>query len=62
MLFTVEQNVGKSQKCILNKFELSTSCRFQNIAVQNQQFSSYFSVAILPVLRQKINFWKVDLD
>ena len=31
--FTVDRNVGKSLQCILTKFELSTSCRFQDIAV-----------------------------
>ena len=48
--FTVDQNVWISLACILTKFELSVFCRFQDIAVQSQQFSSYFSFAILPVL------------
>ena len=43
---TVDQNVGISLKCILSKFELSTSGCFQDIAVQSYQFSSKFSVAI----------------
>ena len=38
---TLVQNVGLNLKCILTKFELSTSCRFQDIAVLNRQFSSY---------------------
>ena len=33
--FSVGLNVEKSLKCILTKFELSTSCRFQDIAVQS---------------------------
>ena len=33
--FTVDQKVGKSLKCILTKFELSTSYRFQDVAVQS---------------------------
>ena len=33
--FTIDQNIGKSLKCIFTKFELSSSCRFQNIAVQS---------------------------
>ena len=36
-LFTVHQNVEKRRKCFLTKFELFTSCRFQDIAVQSQQ-------------------------
>ena len=35
MFSTVDQNIGKSLKCILTKFELSTSSRFQDIAVQS---------------------------
>ena len=58
--FTVDQNVGKSRKWILTKFELSTFFHFQDITVQSYQFSSYTSVAILPVLQEKINFSKVD--
>ena len=38
--FTVDQNVWKSVKCILTKFEFFTSCHFQDIVVQSQQFSS----------------------
>ena len=48
--FTFDQNVGKSLKRISTKIEHSTSCRFQDIAVQSQQASFYFSAAILPVL------------
>ena len=55
--FTANQNLGQSLKFILTKFELSASCCFQDIAVQSQQFSSYSSVAILPVLRQKLKSW-----
>ena len=32
---TVDQNVGKSPKCILTKFELSASCRIKDIVIQN---------------------------
>ena len=32
-VFTVDQNAGKLLKCILTKLEVSTSCRFQHIAV-----------------------------
>ena len=49
--------------------QVLTFSRFQDIAVQSSQFSSYFSVAILPVLWQilpvlwqKINFWHVGLN
>ena len=41
---------------ILSKIELLTSCHFHH-----QQFSSSFSAAVLPLLWQKINFWKVGL-
>ena len=58
--FTIGQNVWTSLKCILTDFGLSTSSYFQDIAVQNQLFSFYFCVAILPVLWQKIKFWKAD--
>ena len=44
--FTLDQNVGKSLRSTLTKIEVSTSFRLQDIAAQNQQFSSYFSVAI----------------
>ena len=44
--FTLDQIFGKSLQCIFANFELSTSSRFQDIAVQNQQLFSYFSVAI----------------
>ena len=36
MAFTVDQIGGKSLKCILIKFELSTSSGFEDITVQNQ--------------------------
>ena len=39
---TVDQNIGESLKCTLATFEASTSCRFQDIAVQNKEFYSYF--------------------
>ena len=48
--FAAVQNDGKTLKCILNKCELSTFCRFQDIAIQSYQFSSYFSAAIMPAL------------
>ena len=38
------------------------SSRFQDIAIQSKQFSSYISVAILPLFEEKINFWKVGLN
>ena len=41
---------------MLTKFEVSPPSHFQDIAVQNYPFLSYFSVAILSVLWQKINF------
>ena len=44
--FTADQNFGKRLKYILTKFELFTSCRIQDIAVQKAQFFSYFCVAI----------------
>ena len=46
---------------IHSKIELLTSCHFQHIAVLSQKFSSFFSAAVLPLLWQKINFWKVGL-
>ena len=33
--FTLDQNVGICLKCILTKFEVSTSSRYQDIALQN---------------------------
>ena len=33
--FTVDPNIEKILKCFLTKFELFTSSRFQDIAVQN---------------------------
>ena len=48
--FSLLTKCGKSLKCILSEFEVSMFSRFQNSAVQSYQFSSYFSVAILPVL------------
>ena len=57
--FTLDQNVAKTVKYNLTKFELSMSSRFQDITVQNLQFSPYFNVAILSVLWRKINFWKL---
>ena len=51
--------VCKSLKCNLTKFELFMSSCFQDIKLQNYQVSSYFSVAILPVLWQKITFEKL---
>ena len=48
--FTLDQNVAKTVKYNLTKFELSMSLRFQDITVQNLQFSPYFNVAILSVL------------
>ena len=47
--FTVDLNDEISLKCILAKFNIFASCRFQDIAVQNQQFFPYFSVANLSV-------------
>ena len=35
--FTADQNIRKSLKCNITKIEVSTSCRFQDIAVQNYQ-------------------------
>ena len=51
--FTVDQNVEESLECIFTKFELFTLRCFQDIAVQSEQFSSYFRVTILPVYRDK---------
>ena len=59
--FFTYYNARKSLTCILTKFGLFTSFRFQDIAVQSQQFSPYFRVAILPILLQKTTFWKVCL-
>ena len=33
--FTVDQKLGKNLKCIFTVFELSTSCRLQDIVVQS---------------------------
>ena len=48
--FTVDQNVDIRLKSFHTEIEVSTSCRFQDNAVQNQQFSFYFGVAFLSVL------------
>ena len=57
----VDQNVGVSRKCILTKFELSTSRRFQGISVQYPQFSVNFRVVILSAFWKTIDFWKTRL-
>ena len=48
--------LGKILNCIPTKSELSTSISFQVTTAQSWQFSSNFSVTILSVLQQKINF------
>ena len=55
--FDVDKMLEKVVKCILAKFKLSTCCRFQDIAIQSKQFSSFFIVSILSVschLKKKI--------
>ena len=46
--------------CPSNK--LSMFCHFYDIVVQNKPFSTYFNVAFLPILSQKIHFLKVGLN
>ena len=53
-VFTVDQYVEKSLKCILTKFELSTSSRFKDITVQSQKsFFFHFRVDISSILCQR---------
>ena len=61
--FTYDQNAGKGSKCILTKLELSTSCHFQDIAVQSQRISFYFSVGIYSRLtfRNGLNLFEKQL-
>ena len=60
-VFTPDQTVGRSLKCIFTKLGLSTPSRFQDIVVQTFAFAFDVSVAILSVLPQKIKFWNAGL-
>ena len=44
------------------EFEVSSLYHFQDVAVQNYLFSTYFSVAISSLLRQNVTFWKAGLQ
>ena len=46
-------------KVYSHQIELSTSYRFQDISAQNQQFSSYFSVAFCQYRDRRLTFGKL---